>query len=165
MSTLSTFTLNNLNKQGFEGLDKEAKSHYAIPLRFSPAIGTILIVIGLLLQSPIWIGSMAIVALSGALFPRGMAIDMVYNLGFRRLFHAQPLPPTPKPRRFSYLLSTIFLAGSAISFYFKVPVVGIILGGMVATGGAILTASLWCLGSWYYRLFFKSKTSQHFQEE
>jgi hypothetical protein len=154
MAKLSSFTKNNLNKQGFGNLDDEAKACYALPLRFTPAVGTILIVIGLILQSPNWIGSMALVTLSGALLPEGMFIDLVYNLGVRHLFHAPKLPPTPKPRRFSYLISTTFLAGSAFSFYFGLSVLGIILGGMVVIGATILTSSLWCLGSWYYRLFF-----------
>ena len=136
------------------GSDEAAKSRYALPLRFTPAVATILIVIGLALQSPIWLGSMALVTLSGALLPNGMLIDLVYNLGVRYIFRAPPLPPTPKPRQFSYLLSTVFLASSALSFYYGLSVLGFILGGMVVIGGTILTTSLWCLGSWYYRLFF-----------
>ena len=68
MGTVNAFTDNNLNGQGFECLDEEAKSRYALPLRFTPAVGTILIVIGLVRQSPIWLGSLALVTLSGALF-------------------------------------------------------------------------------------------------
>jgi hypothetical protein len=154
MAGLSAFTKTNLNKQGFGKLDDEAKFRYAFPLRFTPGVATILIVIGLTLQSPIWLGSMALVALSGALLPSGMLIDLVYNLGVRHLFHAPPLPPTPKPRQFSYLLSTVFLAGSALSFYYGLPVLGFILGGSVVIGSTILTTTLWCLGSWWYRLIF-----------
>jgi len=154
MVRLSAFTKNNLNKQGFGKLDEEAKARYALPLRFTPAVAITLIVIGLALQSPIWLGSMALVALSGALLPSGMLIDLVYNLGVRHLFHAPPLPPTPKPRQFSYLLSTVLLAGSALSFYYGLAVLGFILGGMVVIGGTILTTTLWCLGSWWYRLIF-----------
>ena len=154
MARLSIFTKNNLNKQGFGKLNDVAKSSYALPLRFTPGVGTILIVIGLALRSPIWLGSMALVTLSGALQPSGMLIDLVYNLGVRRLFRAPSLPPTPKPRQFSYLLSTVLLAGSALSFYYGLSVLGFILGGMVVIGGTILTATLWCLGSWFYTLIF-----------
>jgi len=160
MAKLGAFTENNMNKQGFGKLDKDAKSRYALPLRFSPGVGTVLIVIGLVLESPIWLGSMALVALSGALFPRGMLIDLVYNLAVRHLFHAPALPSTPSPRRFSYVLSTVLLAGSALSYYFGQSVVGFILGGMVVIGGTILTTSLWCLGSWYYRLFFRHAATE-----
>lgn len=154
MARLSIFTKNNLNNQGFGKLDEEAKSRYALPLRFTPAVAITLVVIGLALQSPIWLGAMALVALSGALLPSGMLIDLVYNLSVRHLFHAPPLPPTPKPRQFSYLLSALFLAASALSFYYGLSVLGFILGGSVVIGGAILTTTLWCLGSWWYRLIF-----------
>ena len=154
MARLSAFTKANLDKQGFGRLDDAAKSRYALPLRFTPAVATILIVVGLVLQSPIWLGSIATVALSGALLPSGMLIDLVYNFGVRHLFHAPPLPRTPKPRQFSYLLSTTFLAGSALSFYYRLPVLGFILGGPVVIGAATLTTTLWCLGSWWYRLSF-----------
>jgi len=155
MARVSAFTETNLNRQGFGKLDEEAKSRYALPLRFTPGVATALIVTGLLLQSPIWLGSMAIIALSGALLPSGMIIDLIYNLGVRHLFRAPPLPSTPKPRQFSYLLSTVLLAGSALSFYYGLSVLGLILGGLVVAGGTILTTTLWCLGSWYYRMIFR----------
>lgn len=155
MERLSAFTKTNLNKQGFGNLNDEAKARYKLALRFTPGVATVLIVIGLVLQSPVWIGAMALVALSGALFPNGMLIDLVYNLGVRHIFGAPPLPSTPKPRRFSYLISMTFLTGSALSFYFGLPVLGFILGGMVVIGAAILTTTLWCLGSWWYRLIFR----------
>jgi Domain of unknown function (DUF4395) len=160
MARLSAFTKANLNKQGFGRLDEAAKSRYALPLRFTPAVATILIVVGLVLQSPIWLGSIAIVALSGALLPSGMLIDLVYNFGVRHLFHAPPLPPTPEPRQFSYLLSTVLLTGSALSFYYGLAVSGFILGGIVVIGGTILTTTLWCLGSWYYRLIFRHAAAE-----
>ena len=157
MAAVSAFTDNNLNGQGFGYLDQEAKHRYALPLRFTPAVGTILIVIGLALRSPVWLGSMALVALSGVLFPRGMVIDLAYNHGVRHLFRAPPLPPTPTPRRFSYLLSASALAGAALSFAFGLPALGFVLGGMVVIGATILTTTLWCLGSWIYRMVFGSR--------
>jgi hypothetical protein len=155
MAKLSTFTKDNLNKQGFGNLDDAAKSRFALPLRFTPAVSVILIVIGLALRSPVWLGAMSLVALSGVLFPRGMILDLLYNLIVRHFFHAQALPATPAPRRFSYILSTIILAASALSFHSGWAMLGFILGGMVVFGATILATSLWCLGSWYYRLFSK----------
>jgi hypothetical protein len=154
MAELAESTKDNLNKQGFCDLDDEAKTRYALPLRFTPGVATILVVIGLALRSPILLGSMALVTLSGALFPRGMLLDLVYNLGVRHLFGTPPLPSTPTPRRFSYGISTVWLAGSAVSFYNGLPLVGFLLGVPVAIGGTLLTTTLWCLGSWIYRLFF-----------
>jgi Domain of unknown function (DUF4395) len=154
MARLSVLTETNLDNQGFGKLDKDTKSRVALPLRFTPAVGTALIGIGLIFQSPMWLGSMALVAFSGALLPDAMVIDLVYNFGVRHLFRAPPLPSTPKPRQFSYLLSTVLLSGSAVSFYYGLSVFGLVLGGLVVAGGTILTTTLWCLGSWYYRMIF-----------
>jgi hypothetical protein len=142
----------NLDKQGFGALDAAAKSRYAVPLRFTPAVGTTLIAVGLVLQSPPWLVAVAVVALSGVLLPGAMVLDLVYNHGVRHLFDAPPLPPTPPPRRFSYALSATLLTGSALAFTLGQPAWGYLLGGAVVVGGTILTVTLWCLGSWLYRL-------------
>ncbi len=160
MAKLSAFTKRNLDKQGFDKLNNESKARYALALRFTPGVCTALVVIGLASQSPIWLGLMALIALSGALLPKGMIIDLVYNLGVRHLFGAPPLPSTPKPRQFSYFLSAVLLMGSALSFYYAIPIFGFILGGSVVIGGTILTTTLWCLGSWYYRLFFGTAAAE-----
>lgn len=152
MVSLTESASRNLDLQGFDSLDSRAKSTYQLPLRFTPAVGTSLVLLGILLQSPGWLAGVALIALSGALFPAGMLIDLIYNNVVRHIFGAPTLPPTPKPRRFSYLLSTALLAGSAAAFYFGIPALGYLLAGMVAIGGAILSVSLWCLGSWIYRL-------------
>jgi len=152
MVRLGGFAKTNLDMQGFGTPDDEAQFRYTSLLRFTPGLGTVLIVIGLVLQSPSWLGSMAIVAFSGAALPSGMLIDLVYNLGVRHPFRSPALLSTPKPRQFSYFLSTTLLAGSALSFHYGLSLLGFILGGIAVTGGTILTTTLWCLGSWFYRL-------------
>ena len=154
MAELADSTKDNLDKQGFCGLDDKAKARFALPLRFTPGVATTLVILGLVLRSPMLLGSVALVTLGGAVFPRAMLLDLVYNLGVRHLFGAPPLPPTPTPRRFSYGVSTVWLAGSAVSFYNGLPLLGFLLGVPVAIGGTLLTTTLWCLGSWIYRLFF-----------
>lgn len=150
MRRLNSYAMANLDMQGFTGLDPGEKRRDALPLRFTPVVGTALVLVGLVVQSPQWLAGMALVALSGALLPNGMVIDLVYNLGVRHLFGAPRLPSTPAPRRFSYLISTILLAGSALGFFVGEPVLGLILGGLVVVGGALLSSTLWCLGSWIY---------------
>ncbi|MET3808416.1 hypothetical protein ABIB25_005445 [Nakamurella sp. UYEF19] len=154
MPKLTASASSNLDAQGFGGLDQQAKARQAWSLRFTPAVAVTLVVIGLILQSPIWLAAMSLIALTGALWPDGMLIDLLYNHIVRHLLHTAPLPPTPTPRRFSYLLSTVLLAGSAISFQAGLTVLGGILAAMVIIGGALLTTTLWCLGSWIYRTLF-----------
>ena len=150
MTRLSAYETANLDMQGFGDLDVEEKRRSALPLRFTPAIGTTLVLVGLILQSPTWVAAMALVALSGVLLPDGMLIDVVYNFLVRHLFGAPRLPSTPTPRRFSYLISTVLLASSAVAFSVGGTVVGLFLGGLVVMGGSILSITLWCLGSWIY---------------
>ncbi len=156
MAPLTTFEKANLDRQGFDCLDDEAKRIYALPLRFTPVVGTATIIIGLLLHSSLWLGTMALIALSGALLSRGMFIDVIYNFGVRHLFRAAALPSTPTPRRFSYLFSTVLLTGSALSFQHGVPAAGYLLGGVVAIGGATLAVTLWCVGSWAYNTVLRA---------
>lgn len=153
MNQIRAVTLRNLDQQGFDGLDNVAKSRQAWPLRFTPAVSVSLVVIGLALQSAWWLAALALVALSGALLPRGMLIDTLYNVGVRHLFGAPRLPPTPKPRQFSYLISTLFLAASALLFHAGWPVLGSVVGGLI-----VIATPHWCLGSFYNRLIFRVRT-------
>jgi hypothetical protein len=153
---VSARTAANLDGQGFGALDAEAKAQYALSLRFTPAVGTLLVVVGLFAQSPVVLATMALIAVSGALLPNGMILDVAYNVGVRHLFGTPPLPPTPRPRRFSYALSAACLAGASASFAYDLPVLGFVLGGVVAAGGTVLALTLWCLGSWLYRIVVPS---------
>ena len=150
MESVGGTTRANLGMQGFGYLDDEELAKYAWPLRFTPAVGTALVAVGLIRESPWLLAAVSAIALSGALFPRGMAIDLGYNYGVRHLFRGPGLPATPTPRRYSYLISTALLAGSAVSFAYGLTASGWILGGLVVIGGTILASTLWCLGSWIF---------------
>lgn len=154
MAQISTFTKSCLNMQGYVQLDDETKSRYALALRFSPGVCTALIVVGLVLQSPIWLGVMAVVALIGAILPSGHPVDLLYNFGVRHLFGAPPLPPNPKPRRFACFVATLLLIGSALSFQYGLPVLAFVLGGFLSAVGVVVTLTNWCLASWMYGLIF-----------
>lgn len=110
------------------------------------------------MQSSVWLGAVALIALSGALFPRGMVIDVVYNAVVHRAFGVPTLPATPTPRRFSYLISTSLLIASALSFAWGAALLGWLFGSLVIAGATILEVRLWCLGSWiYWRTFGRAQ--------
>lgn len=150
VNNISEVTRRNLTLQGFARVDDTTLRSYARSLRFTPAVGATLVVVGLALQSPLWLGVVALIALSGALFPRGMVIDVVYNVVVQRAFGVPPLPATPTPRRFSYLISASLLVASSLSFAWGVPLMGWLFGSVVIAGATLLAARLWCLGSWIY---------------
>ncbi|MDP2342715.1 MAG: DUF4395 domain-containing protein [Deltaproteobacteria bacterium] len=153
---ITAYMERNLTEQGFGGLNDSAKSDCVLTLRFTPAISVVLIAVGLGIQSPLLLAAIAIVALGGALFPRAMLFDLFYNSVVRRLFDSPALPPTPRPRQFSYLISTALLSSSALSFHYGYPVLGFLFGGTVCVAAAVLTISLFCFGSWLYRVFFRA---------
>ncbi len=154
MAQISAFTRSCLNMQGYVQLDDDAQSRYALALRFSPAVCTAVIVVGLVLQSPIWLGVMAVGAIIGAILPRGHPVDFLYNFGVRYLFGAPPLPPNPKPRRFACVVTTLLLIGSALSFQYGLPVLAFVLGGSLSVVLLINTLTNWCLAGWMYGLIF-----------
>ncbi len=154
MAQISAFTRSCLNMQGYAQLDDETKSRYTLALRFSPAVCTALIIIGVVLQSPIWLGVMTVVAIIGAILPRGHPVDLIYNFGVRYLFGAPPLPPNPKPRRFACVVTTLLLIGSVLSFLYGLPVLAFVLGGSLSVVLLINTLTNWCLAGWMYGLIF-----------
>lgn len=154
MTQLAAFAARNLCLQGFCDKGDPARSSLQWSVRFTPAVSIALVAVGLVQASPGLVGIMALVALCGAIFPKAMPIDLLYNLGVRHLFHLAPLPPTPKPRQLSYLISAVLLVASALAFLAGYPLAGRLLGGAVCVAGAVLVTTLWCLGSWLYALIF-----------
>jgi hypothetical protein len=151
MARIGFFTSHNLDQQGFGNLSEAAKARQAWPLRFTPAVCITVVAVGLALQSPVMVGAVALVGVTGVLFPNGMVVDLLYNAVVRHLVGAPRLPPTPRPRRFSYLISTVLLTGSAVALQLGWTGLGVVLGGTVVVAGAVLTTTLWCLGSWIFR--------------
>lgn len=52
MARVRGSTKANLGRQGFGYLDDEEMAKYAWPLRFTPAVGTALVAVGLIMESP-----------------------------------------------------------------------------------------------------------------
>ena len=148
----SPFTRHCLNLQGFSDLTDAEKKAHELPLRFTPAVCGVLVIVGTTFQWPVWQFAVAGVATLGTLFASGHPVDAVYNYGVRHLFKANALPGNPAPRRFACFVAALLLTGSGLGFLFEVPLVGIVLGGALTAVLALNTFTNWCLGSWMYRL-------------
>ena len=97
MARIGFFTSHNLDQQGFGNLSEAAKARQAWPLRFTPAVCITVVAVGLALQSPVMVGAVALVGVTGVLFPNGMVVDLLYNAVVRHLVGAPRLPPTRAP--------------------------------------------------------------------
>jgi hypothetical protein len=142
-----------LDLQGFTDLGDAEKRAYELPLRFTPAVCAALVIVGTVLQWPVWQFAVAGVAMLGALFARGNLIDAAYNYGVRHLFGTETLLGNPRPRRFACLVVALMLTGSGLGFLLDVPLAGFVLGGALAAVLAVNALTNWCLGSWMYRVF------------
>ena len=148
----SPFTRHCLNLQGFNALTDAEKKAYELPLRFSPAVCTALVIVGTTLQWPVWQFAVAGVAMLAAFFAKGHPVDMVYNYGVRHLFGSNALPGNPPPRRFACVIAALMLTGSGLGFLFDLPAVGLTLGIALAAVLVLNTFTNWCLGSWMYQI-------------
>lgn len=69
-----------------------------------------------------------------------------YKLGVRHINPRAAAVTTPTPQSFTCILLIALLAGSGLSFYIELALLGFNLGRMIVIGCTILLTSLWCLG-------------------
>lgn len=159
-STVNSFTRSCLYQQGFSSLNDVELRRLNLPLRFTPAICSILVIVGLIFQSPALLFVLAGVGLLSAAFPRGNVIDRFYNLIISRLVGSAPLPPNTPQRRFACGIGATFAAAAGFSFLAGLPGLAYIFGGFMIAASLTVTTTQWCLGSWLYNLIFgKTKTT------
>ena len=133
MSNISAVTRERIEAQGFCGLDDRSLSQINYPLRLAPAICLAWTATGTALASPVILLALVPFALMGAVLP-GHPFDVVYNHGLRHLMKRPALPRYGMRRRLACVAASIVLSASALSFWYGVPTLGIILGAMVSMG-------------------------------
>lgn len=138
--TVSTTIRRWIEMQGVIGLDDAALAEIGPWLRLAPAVCSTLIAVATFLGLPIafWV-----------LMPLGMIcaifgthpVNLVYNLGLRRLFGTPRIPRSGAPMRFSCLVASLWLGITGIVFFVGVPLLGYALGAalVLATGVAATT--------------------------
>ena len=122
-----------IEAQGFCGLDDRSLTEINYPLRLAPAICLAWTLTGTALASPAILLALVPLAFLGAVLP-GHPFDVIYNFGLRHLFGTRALPAYGFRRRLGCIAASIVLTASALSFQFGVPMVGYVLGSMVAMG-------------------------------
>src|SRR6266568_8774693 len=84
MSTALGTIQENIQAQGFCGLDDKTYAQINYPLRLSPAICMLWTAVGTALASPMILWALAPFAALGAILP-GHPFDVLYNYGLRHL--------------------------------------------------------------------------------
>jgi len=153
MSSILGTVRENIQAQGFCGLDEKACAQLNYPLRFSPAICMVWAAVGTALASPAILWALAPFAALGAILP-GHPFDVFYNYGLRHLFGTQALPRYGARRRFACALATIMIVAAAWGFQTGMPMVGYIVGWSLVAAAFVNVSTGFCIPSFIVRLFF-----------
>jgi hypothetical protein len=143
----------NIQAQGFCGLDDKTCAQINYPLRLSPAICMVWAALGTALASPTILWVLAPFAALGATLP-GHPFDVFYNHGLRHLLGTPPLPRYGVRRRFACALATIMIIAAAWSFQAGMPMIGYFVGWSLVAAAFVNVSTGFCIPSFIVRIFF-----------
>jgi len=145
-----------LEAQGFAGLDDPTLSELAPWLRWSPAICTLVMAIGVALPSPTVLWTLAAIAALGAVLPFH-PFDLLFNHGVRHLVGTRPLPQHGPQRRFACAIATLWLIATGWAFHGGMTVLGYALGGALVGVAALVSITHICIPSMIYNAVFGAR--------
>jgi hypothetical protein len=143
----------NIQAQGFCGLDNETCAQINYPLRLSPAICMVWAAVGTALAWPMVLWALMPLAALGAILP-GHPFDVLYNHGLRHLLGTPALPRYGGRRRFACALATIMIIAAAWGFQTGMPMVGYIVGWSLVAAAFTNVSTGFCVPSFLVRIFF-----------
>ena len=133
MSLISTTARERIQAQGFCGLSDATYAQINYPLRLSPGIMMVWVLVGTVLASAHILRALVPFTALGAILP-GHPFDVLYNYGLRYLMGTQELPRYGFRRRMAFAVATTMMSLAAWGFQADVPLLGYIIGGaMVAS--------------------------------
>ena len=153
MSTALGTIRENIQAQGFCGLDDKTYAQINYPLRLSPAICMLWTAVGTALASPTILWALAPFAALGAILP-GHPFDVLYNYGVRHLMGTPVLPRYGARRRLACAFATTLIVIAALSFQAGMPMAGQIAGWALVGGTFVNVSAGLCGPALIVRMFF-----------
>ena len=153
--TASSVVRRRLETQGFCNLDDATLRELGPWLRWSPAICTVIMAIGVAFASSAVLWTLAAIAFLGALLPFH-PFDLLYNYGARHLTGTRPLPHQGPQRRFACGIATAWLLATGWAFYVSAPLVGYLLGIPLVLVAALVSVTHICIPSLIYNALFRA---------
>ena len=145
----STTVRTRLEAQGFCGLDDATLGELAPWLRWSPALCTLFMILGVVMESPVVLWSLAAIAFLGALLPFH-PFDLLYNYGARYITGTRPLPHHGPQRRFACTIAAAWLLGTGWAFYAGADMIGYALGVPLILVAGLVSVTHFCIPSLIY---------------
>jgi hypothetical protein len=143
----------NIQAQGFCGLDDKTYAQINYPLRLSPAICMVWTAVGTALASPMILWTLMPFAALGAILP-GHPFDVLYNYGLRHLMGTPALPRYGARRRLACAFATTLIVMAAWGFKAGMPMVGQIAGWALVAGTFANVSTGLCGPALIVRIFF-----------
>lgn len=150
----------NIQAQGFCGLDDKTYDQINYPLRLAPAICMLWAAAGTALASPTILWALVPFAALGAILP-GHPFDVFYNYGLRHLSGAPTLPRYGPRRRFACALATVWLVATAWAFQAGMSMLGHILGWLLVATAFVNVSTGFCIPSFIARMFLGKVACTH----
>jgi len=141
----------NIQAQGFCGLDDKTCEQLNYPLRFSPAVCMTWAAVGTALASPTILWALAPFAALGAILP-GHPFDVFYNHVLRHLTGTPPLPRYGARRRFACAMATVMIVVAAWGFQAGMSPLGFIVGWSLVAAAFVNVSTGFCIPSFLARL-------------
>jgi len=148
---LGSWVRANLTTQGYCLRDAERR-RLSISLRFSTGACLALVITALALESSAMIFALTGVGLVAGLTPRH-PFDLIWNHGVRHLTGDPPLPPNPTRRRHAFKVATVWLLAVGALLAAGLTTVALVLGGLLVTACATVTATNFCVPSELFALW------------
>jgi hypothetical protein len=143
-----------LEAQGFLGLDDATLTELGPWLRWSPVICTIVMTVGVILQSPAILWGLAAIAFVGALLPFH-PFDVIYNYGVRHLTGTRAFPHHGPQRRFACGLASAWLVATGLAFNSGQTTLAFVLSLSLIAVAALVSLTHFCIPSAIYNRLFK----------
>lgn len=145
-----------LEAQGFCELDDATLQELAPWLRWSPVFCTLFMTLGVTMQWPALLWTLAGTAFLGTLLPFH-PFDQLYNYGARYLTGTRPLPHQGPQRRFACGIATLWLIAAGWAFHVGASGWGFALGiPLIAVAGLVSVTHI-CIPSLIYNALFQRR--------
>ncbi len=145
-----SFQHQSLIQQGYQSYTPNELKQLEWGLRFTPAVCSLITLVGLVLQLPWVLLSVSVLGFLAFFFPAGHPMDLLYNNVIRHAFGAVALPPNPFQRRLACLAAAVMNIMAAVLFMLKLPTAALIVGGILLVLQAIVITTHFCTLSWMY---------------
>jgi len=145
-----SFQQKSLIQQGFQKYTPQELKQLEWGLRFTPAACSLIAAVGLYLQQPAILFSVAVLGFWAFFFPAGHPMDMLYNAAIRPLFGAARLPANPFQRRLACLSAGVMNIMAGALFVADFPVAALVVGISLLVLQVIVISTHFCTLSWMY---------------